>query len=261
MGDLSRFQDAFCDALEGDTTTIAPWLVTAPSEAPGLAVYRNTVAKGAIDVLAATYTTVQAMVGEDWLRAAASVYANDHRPSAPSLLAYGAEFPDWLADFPPASDTPYLPAIARLDRLWWESYFSTEAPVLDPVAFSELGADDLETTGVALHPSVRLAAYDETLPSLWLAHRSPNDPLSGFEIDDRAEAILIVRAGLTVNAQLISHGAYVFLSACLAGESLLAAAERAAAADPDSSFPDIINAALESGVLCRLERVRQGLPS
>ena len=117
MHSLRAFQTALGEALQGEPAAIAPWLETPLSETPGLSVYRNTVTRGAIDVLAATFGTVVSLVGEDRFRAAASVYVAQQRPATPSLLRYGDHFPEWLGRFPPAQDTPYLPAIAHLDRL------------------------------------------------------------------------------------------------------------------------------------------------
>ena len=64
--DDRAFFDAFDAALAGNAEALAPWL---KSPAPGLAVYRNTIASGAIDALAATFATIQLMTGDDWFRA------------------------------------------------------------------------------------------------------------------------------------------------------------------------------------------------
>ena len=258
MPDLSAFQDAFSVALHGDSAPLGPWLRAAPREADGLAVYRNTVARGAIDALTATYPTVATMVGEEWFRAAAGAYAEEHRPDQPSLLSYGADFPGWLSRFPPADDTPYLPGIARLDRLWWESYFAADAARLDPAAFAGLKASDLAELTVRLHPSVRLASLEQNLMSLWLSHRDPDRPPSAFQIDDHPEYALVVRTGVDVQGRLLNCGEFEFLAASAAGESLLKAAERAVDADPQASFPDIIASSLAGGVLSCLERLEPG---
>ncbi len=253
MPDLSDFQDAFSAALRGDGVSLAPWLHVAPAEADGLAVYRNTVARGTVDALVATYTTVVTMVGEHWFRAAAAAYAEDHRPLEPSLLRYGADFPDWLSRFPPADDAPYLPRIARLDRLWWESYFAADAPCLDPAAFAAVGASDLAELTVRLHPSVRLASLEQNLVSLWLDHREPHRPPGAFQIEDHAEYALIVRTGVDIQARLLNLSEFQFLVGCSQGESLLKSAERALEADPLASFADIIASSLAGGILSRLE--------
>lgn len=259
MGELSAFQDALNSAIGDDDEAIEPWLVNGLAHTPGLAVYRNTVARGVIDALVAVYSTVVRMVGEEWFRAAAKLYAGEHPPTAPSLLHYGADFPDWLARFPPAEDTPYLSAVARLDRLWWDSYFAADGDALDAQAIARLQAADLDVAILRLNPSVRLAAFDQNLASLWLAHRQPDLEPGAFEIGEPAERILIVRDGLVVQARLIDRASYAFLSACAGGNSLLAAASSAGAADPEASLPSIIGANLEAGVFSRLDGARREL--
>lgn len=257
MYSLGSFQAALGAALQGETSAIAPWLETPVCDTPGLSVYRNTVTRGAIDVLAATFSTVVSLVGEDWFRAAASVYATEHRPVTPSLLRYGGDFADWLASFPPAQDTPYLPAIASLDRLWWDAYFAAEAGGLDPAALSSLNAAALESTALVLHPSVQLATFDHNLASLWLNHRDEGDP-SEFEIAAAPECLLIARSGLEVTASLISPADHAFLAACQSGGSIMTAASQALAIDPAASLHDIIGAHLAAGVLSSLAPVQVG---
>ena len=260
MPDLAHFQDAFGMALRGKPAALTPWLATPPADAPGLAVYKNTVAKGAIDALASVYGTIVRMVGEDWFAAAAAVYVEDHPPGTPSLLAYGADFADWLADFPPAQDAPYLPAVARLDRLWWDSYFAGDADHLDPTTLSGLTALDLETTTLHLHPSVRLAAFEAKFVSLWLAHRDLETAPAAFAIEQCHEQVLIARSGLNVEARIIDAAAYAFLDACRNGESLLGAGERSLTADPHASMSDIIRVGLAAGAFSRPAAPSMGKP-
>lgn len=254
MSELTRFEDAFCTALEGDASALRPWGV---ADAPGLSVYRNTVAKGAVDALVASCPTVERMVGETWLRAAAMDYVRDHPPQSPCLQAYGADFGDWLARFPPADDTPYLAAMARLDRLWWESYFAGDAPTLTAGAFVGLTPDALARTRAQLHPSVRLSAFDYNLASLWLAHQPACLPAM-FEVVEQREQIIIARPALEVRTQTLDRATYAFFSACAAGESLLAAAERALAADANAQFPNIIAIGLDLGAFTRLDSNLEG---
>ena len=253
MRDLAAYQDAFAQTLRGDQAALGPWMFVAPAEGDGLAVYRNTVVRGAVDALAATYTTVITMVGEPWFRAACAVYADDHPPCEPSLMRYGANFPDWLARFPPAHDTPYLHGIARLDRAWWESYFAGDAQRLVAEDLAGVEPADLERTRVRLHPSVRLAAFDQNLLSLWRDHRDAARTPATFQIEERPEFALIVRTGMDVQAQALTQGEHAFLQACIAGDSLLAAAQCALATDPQASLPQIIASGLANGAFSRLE--------
>jgi hypothetical protein len=256
MPSLSSFQDAFCAALQGETAALAPWRPP-DGEAPGLSVYRNTVAKGSADALAATYRTVEQLVGKDWFRAAAVTYAAARPPIRPSLLDYGGDFADWLASFPPAQDTPYLAEVARIDRLWQEAYFAPDAVPLAAEAFGGLRPDELGRLTTRLHPSARLAAFDRNIVSLWLAHQAPALALDEFELADEPERVLVVRPAMDVAVRIIDRGGYAFLASCAAGESLQRAAERALAVDPGADFPQIVAASLDAGVFAALVSSRR----
>jgi hypothetical protein len=93
------------------------------------------------------------MVGEDWFRAAAALFAREAPPSSAALADYGEDFPTWLDRFPPAHDLPYLAGVAHLDRLWTETLFAAEAAPLEPDAFAALPLEDLAQARVVLHPS------------------------------------------------------------------------------------------------------------
>lgn len=261
MSELTAFQDAMCAALGGEAGPLSTWLGNDREQAPGLSVYRNTVARGAVDALTATYATVVRMVGEEWFRAAAGLYCAQCAPVEPSLLHYGADFPAWLSSFPPARDTPYLAGIAQLDLLWWESYFAGDADVLDPQAFARLSSSDLSQTTAHLHPSVRLASSEQNLASLWLSHQPPASPPTEFQIEDRPQWIAFARTGFEIAPRLLDQAGFEFLTACGAGASLLTAAERALAADPRASFPDIISTNLKAGVFSHLATLDQGKDS
>jgi hypothetical protein len=257
MHSLGAFQSALGQALGGETSAVAPWLEGPVSETPGLSVYRNTVTRGAIDVLAATFSTVVNLVGEGWFQAAAAVYVGGHQPATPSLLRYGDDFADWLASFPPAQDTPYLTAVAHLDRLWWKAYFAADADALDSALLSRLDAEALDSTTLVLHPSVQLAAFDHNLASLWLSHREEGDP-GAFEISAEPECLLIVRSGLAVRTTLISPSDHAFLTTCRTGGSIISAATAALTIDATASLPDIIGAHLAAGTLSGLAPARPG---
>jgi len=171
MPELEAFQDAFAAALRRESSATDAWLKT-PDD-PGLDVYRNTVTAGAVDALASIFPTVSALVGEAWFRAAAARFTRVTPPTRPSMLDYGEAFPAWMSMFPPAADTPYLGLVAHIDWLWWEAHFAGDADLLSFSAIATLDESDLDRRGLKLHPAVRLARFDQTLASLWLAHQAP----------------------------------------------------------------------------------------
>lgn len=243
MPELLDFQDAFVAAIGGQRAPLSPWLEE--GEHPGLAVYRNTIAKGCVDALAANFPTVQSMVGEDWFRAAAALFAREAPPASAALLDYGAAFPAWLDRFPPAAELPYLVGVAHLDRLWTRALFAAEAPVLDAQALSRLAPETLAETRLSLHPSVRFAAFDASLPSLWRAARAGAKDL---ELSETPETLLLVRSGDAVVSRVVGAAETAFLRACRDGFTAGEAAEAAAAADPDAPFASLFAALIADGV-------------
>ncbi|MFN3584017.1 DNA-binding domain-containing protein [Phenylobacterium sp.] len=238
------FHEAFVAALGGDDTALAGWAAADP--APGLSVHRNTIAKGCADALAAQFPTVAKLVGEAWLKAAAVEHARAHPPESACLLAYGADFSAWLAGFPPAADMPHLAGVAALDMLWTEAHLAADADPLAPAALTALTPDDVLRCGLALHPAARFAAFDTTVPSLWLAlQRDP--PPRAFELQARPEGLLFARPGLDIAARRIGPGQLALLAACRDGGSLAAAGAAALAAEPDLALAPAFAELLELG--------------
>ncbi len=251
MSGLTAFQDAFTLALAGDDDALGPWVATAGDQA-GLRVYRNTVAAGLAEALAATFPTVQRLVGEAWFEAAAVAFARERPPAEPSLLAYGGDFPAWLAAFGPARDLPYLPGVARLDWMWLEAHLAADAAPIGPEAFAGLAPGDLEHTAAVLHPSARLAWFDDNTPSLWRANRPPAEPPASFALDDRGEGLLIARPSGEVVVQPLDAGAHAFIAACAAGRPLAVAAVQALAAEPSAELSAIVQTCLDAGLFTAL---------
>ena len=253
MPELEAFQNAFSAALRRESSAVDAWL-NSPDDR-GLDVYRNTVTAGSVDALASIFPTVSALVGEAWFRAAAARFARVTPPTRPSMLDYGEAFPAWLGTFPPAADTPYLGLVAHIDWLWWEAHFAGDSDTLSFSAIAALDACDLDGCTLKLHPAVRLARFDQTLASLWLAHQTPALSVDGFQIEDRAEYLLLTREGLIVRSRLIDAETYAFMSACAEGASILVAAARAVETSPTTSLPDVLRTGLEACAFSRIDHL------
>lgn len=255
MSELGQFQDAFVAALDAHTAApIAGWLPgvegAGGAEPAGLAVYRNTIAKGCVDALAANFPTVASLVGDDWFRAAAALFAREHPPISAALLAYGEAFADWLERFPPADDLPYLPAMARLDRMWTTALFAPEAEPLAGDAFA-LPPDVLVAARPRLHPSLAFAGFDSGLPGLWLAARQPEP--GEMELREDPQAILIVRPRDTVTSRILDLAGLAFLAAARDGATLGEAITAAAQADPAADLAALFAALIADGVFSGLD--------
>lgn len=240
---LRDFQARFARALLADDPAWDAPEVAALARQPGLAVYRNTVMKGAIDALAANYPAVARLVGDEWFRAAAAVFARARPPREPMLVTYGEGFADFLAGFAPAADLPWLAGVARLDRFFTEAHVAPDAPALDPGALARLAHEALARTVLAPHPSARWGGFaDAPVYTLWARSRAGDDDLS--DVVWRAEGALVVRPRAAVQWRALDAAGCAFLDACAAGAPLGEAARAALDADARADV-----AALMAGLL------------
>src|ERR1700689_943586 len=68
-------------------------------DARRFAVYRNNVAVGLIGALEARYPVSRRIVGDDLFRALARAFMRPNKPRSPVMIAYGGEFPEFVAAY------------------------------------------------------------------------------------------------------------------------------------------------------------------
>jgi hypothetical protein len=173
---------AFADALLDPETGVPPGLTSWNGSDPAqrFAVHRNNVVVSLIDALADTYPVVQQLVGEEFFRAMARVFALAHPPLSPVMALYGEGFAEFIASFPPAASLPYLADMARLEYLYVQVYHA---------------ADDA--------PAMRVLHSSYAVASLWAAHQAahPADNIDAAlaQVDlCVGESALVLRVNLDV---------------------------------------------------------------
>ncbi|MEM6905594.1 MAG: DNA-binding domain-containing protein [Pseudomonadota bacterium] len=199
---------------------LAPDLPAPEAVADGrrFAVYRNNVAVGLIDAIAATYPAVLALVGEDFFRAAAREFVFQHPPTSPILIEYGGAFPAWIAAFPPAASVPYLGDVARLEWAWNRAYNAADADPVAPEQVAALAPEVLASSRVTFHPSFALLTSAFPVISLW-AQATERVPPSDLDLSVGEEG-LIVRPADMVDVRAISPAMAGFLGRLLASETI-----------------------------------------
>ena len=225
---MVEMQTAFAEALLEPEAALPPAIARAASPAAKrrFDVYRNNVTSSLIEALKASFPVVCRLVGEDFFKAAATLYVRQDPPRSPLLFRYGASFADFLEGFPPAASVPYLGDVARLEWAWLQAYHAEDRaplPIQDLAAFPQ---ESLPALRFTLHPSFSLLRSRWPLVSLWAAVRAQReDP--NIDMSQGEEAVLL-RPEDQVMVQLLPAGACNFLSALAAGRSLGEAAQLAA---------------------------------
>ena len=93
-------QAAFAAALLDPQLPCPDGLCSANGADPAsrFSVYRNNVQSSLINALADSYPVVQQLVGEDFFRAMAAVFVQQHPPETPLMSRYGEALPAFLDD-------------------------------------------------------------------------------------------------------------------------------------------------------------------
>jgi hypothetical protein len=242
MPALAEFQHDFTHALfNTDATQRNPYGVS-------LAVYQNTVMKGLVDVLRANYPTVEQLVGIEWFDSIALMYAREHLPTQPALALYGEQFPEFI-DAPAATHgLHYLSSVARLDRLWTETHFAADAPVLTAASLQAIAPERLAPLALQLHPATRIAWLPHSAVSIWQHNRPPATPTDSMQVDDVEQGMLLTRPLGVIEVQMLNHAGYVFLQQLQAGMSLSTAAMAVLEQQPDADIASLLARMIQAGV-------------
>lgn len=199
MRPASPPQHAFAAALLDPTQPPPAGLCAWNGSDPGVrfAVYRNNVVHSLAAVLGDTFPVVRQLVGEDFFGAMARLFVAEHPPTSPLMHRYGGGFPDWVADFEPATDLPYLSDLARLEWARLRAFHAADADPIDAqvVLVAVLQAPDrLAVSSLILHPSLAVVQSPHPVVSLWRAHQlddaARDEQLGQLHLDASESALL-----------------------------------------------------------------------
>jgi hypothetical protein len=215
--------------------------IGSPAEGP-MRVYRNTSLGGCVDALRDNFPAVARLLGDEMFEAIAAEHASQCPPRRPVLALYGARFSDWLEEQPWVREVPYVPDVARIERLHIEALFAADE---ESLRLDELqGREDWLALRLALHPAARFDWLTSPARSIWQSQR---DELDGeLEFDWQAEGVLLTRPGLEVQPTALDRAGHRFLFGIRLGESVGDAAIATSSLYPEtdigSLFASLVNA-------------------
>ncbi len=224
---MQTWQGDFARALR-DPDLVVPRGVTAHNfDTPQqrFAIYRNNVMVGLVSALEARFPATRKVVGEDFFKGVARLFAAAQPPRSPLMLFYGDEFPAFLADFEPAREVPYLADVARLEAARTRAHHAADVKPLTPAALSGSLPDALAGIRFILHPALEIVASDYPIVTIWAMNSGEIDlaPIT----DWRGEDALVSRPGFDVEVRRLPPGAMTFLQGLGSGTALGAAAQAA----------------------------------
>jgi len=247
---LERYYEDFSRWLvraEGDAVLDH---VAEQADAPALAVYRNGFLRTCMDALKGNYPTVLSVVGADYFHVVALRYIELFPPRRRTLIGYGDEFPEFLADSESRHGLGYLPDLARVDRAWLNVFLAKEEPALDQKSLDGILTSSIGITDIA--PGLRATAAavqcGHRCGGLWRSLREVGE-IDAVTLEREPETILIWRLRNRIEIRELNRAEGEFAAAIVAGETLGAAAEKAIAVDADFDVATTFAAWLENKIL------------
>jgi hypothetical protein len=210
-------------------------------------VYRNNVHVSLIDALQAAFPVTCRLTGEEFFRALARDFLRRHLPQSAALHDYGAQLPDFIRDFLPAADLPWLGDVAALEHAWWQAYGAADATALTVEALARIDIAQLLSLHARLHPAVRLLDSMHPVHSIWFAHQQLGEPESPEQW--QAESVLITRPEAAVRTLALLPGEHRFITALGAGACLETAAQAALETNPGFDLGHTLLQAIEAGAI------------
>lgn len=257
MPSLSDTQASFRTALV-DAELAVPAGITCYKRAAPLKrfnVYRNNVYSSLIDVLEGRYPVVTRLVGEEFFRATAKAFVSGHPPVSPVLMRYGDGFGDFLDQFEPVADLPYLGDVARLEWAWNQAYHAADA---EPVSMEALAALPAEQAGGAVfvfHPSLHVIRSQWPVVTILTVHSGEGEP-EPIDASAGGEDALVIRPELSVEVRRLPEGGADFIEALQEGVSLEQAAQRASAAFPDFDLTQHLAGLFQSAAVTDIKTIQ-----
>lgn len=158
-----------------------------------LRIYRHHVLESLGAALAATFPTVQAVVGAEFFRGLTRAFIVQRLPDQPVLAEYGADFAAFIAGHGPAR-LPYLADVARLD---WALNLAFHAPAggrLQASDLANLAPDHLPALCVTLAPGTTLIRSPYPLDRIRLVSQ-PGAADGSVDLDSGGVNLLVLRCG------------------------------------------------------------------
>jgi hypothetical protein len=198
-----------------------------------LDVYRHHVFRSLGTALAATFPTVQALVGADFFGSLARTFIAQSLPTQPVLAEYGAALPAFLDGYEAVRDLPYLADIARLDWALNLAFHASPGGRLTAADLSGISAERLPAMSIALAAGAALINSRYPLDRIWAASQ-PGAVEGTVDLNSGAAHLLVLRRPDDSAFVALTAGEAAFV-ACLAdGQSLEVAA--GAAFQIDATF-------------------------
>jgi hypothetical protein len=197
VSDLRRMQEKFYAALsDGEALDDFAQIVNDSSGLSGqehVKIYRRAIIGTLLRALASIYPVCQRLVGDAFFAAMTRRFIQDHASVSADLADYGEGLPEFIRNFSPASDLPYLADVARLEWHWHRAFNAVDQNPLDPVLLAQVPQADVARIHFRLADSTQLLTSDFPVHRIWQINQDDWTGASGVNLDEGGVQLIIGR--------------------------------------------------------------------
>lgn len=158
---------------------------------PGLLVYQNNYRSQLMDCLAGAFEQVRAWIGDEAFFAAAAEHIDRVPPSAWTLDAYPAGFPETLAER--FGDSPEVAELGWLEFALAEAFVGPDCEAMSPATLQDV---DWDVAVLQISPNSFMRSLTTNAPAIWSALSTGEEPPAAVVLPARA-VVLVWRADFT----------------------------------------------------------------
>jgi hypothetical protein len=214
-----------------------------------LAIYRHAVEAVRLNALRCSYPVVEQLVGTAFFRTMALDYIASTPSQSGDLDRDGVGFSDFIRQFSPASGLPYLPDMARFERLLGQLKRAPDQAPLDVQGLAAMPVEDLAERRIRLVPRAALFHSVHPISAIWRAHHTTETDLESVDLRSGEERLLLVADdSMTITA--LTDAEYHFYDAAVVDRTLADAVAAALSIDPTLHVTTLFQCVFSRDALC-----------
>jgi hypothetical protein len=214
-----------------------------------IGLYRGNARVARRQALANAYPVLAALTGDAYFDALSLAYARAHPTRDADLNRFGASLPAFIEGYETDPSYAYFGDVARLEWALHVAAFAADVVPLTAQQWTDVGAANLATARLAVHPACAALASRFAVDAIWRAHHP------GAEWPDRIDTpswTLVVRPQWRPALVTHTEAAHVAFGAIQRDEPLGEALDKAFTVDAGFDFARQWRVWIESGAITGL---------
>jgi len=253
MSDLEKLQNTFIDdclsgKLKEGEVRMEPYLDSSVLSAKAqMEIYQDSALGNINHAMKQTYDVLERLVGERFFAHIIDNFVLEYRPTSGDMADFGEELPEFLKNFKPAQDHPYLSDVAKLEWLFKESANADREQIIDATSFSNVPAERYMDLKFTVHVSVNIMQSKYPVLHIWQSNKD-NDGIEEIDLDEGGDTLLMVCPQNKVNIHRIIKAEKIFIENLQKGHTLFEAFEYSVGEDESFDMQESLNRFLSYGV-------------